>query len=237
MSLRIMAIGAHPDDVEILAAGTLARYRERGHAIAVCILTDGRLGAPSGDPDDVAATRREEAQAAAHLLGAELFWIGQPDGMLFDNPETRSATVEAVREFAPNILFAHDPSDYHPDHRAASAIAMSARQLATAPLFATDSRPLSTAPSVYYMDPLGLVGDAPELWVDISSTVDIKRQMLWCHKSQNEWLQNTDGIDYVTFVDRQGQIRGLQCGVSYAEGFRAARTYPIETGCNGLPAL
>ncbi|OZF42072.1 PIG-L family deacetylase [Rhodococcus sp. 14-2470-1a] len=185
MTLRIMAIGAHPDDIEILAAGTLARYRERGHAIAVCILTDGRLSAPSGDPDDVAATRREEAQAAAHLLGAELYWIGRPDGMLYDDPDTRAAVVDAVRAFSPNIVFAHDPNDYHPDHRAASTIAMSARQLATAPLFNTGTHPLKAAPSVFYMDPLGLVGDSPELWVDIPTTVDIKRQMLWCHKSQN----------------------------------------------------
>lgn len=237
MSLRIMAIGAHPDDIEILAAGTLARYQQRGHDIAVCILTDGRLGAASGKPDDVAAVRRDEAEAAARLLGAQLFWIGRPDGLLYDDPDTRTAVVDAMRAFQPNIVFAHDPDDYHPDHRAASAVAMSARQLATAPLFDTTHRPLVAPPSVYYMDPLGLVGDKPELWVDISTTVELKRQMLWCHKSQNEWLQSLDGNDYTAFVDRQGQMRGLQCGVAYAEGFRAARTFPVEVGCNGLPAL
>ena len=237
MSVRMMAIGAHPDDIEILAAGTLARYRQSGHEVALCILTDGRLGAPSGDPDDVADTRREEAQAAANLLGAELFWIGKPDGFLYDDIDTRSAAADAVRAFRPDVILAHDPNDYHPDHRAASSIAMSARQLATAPLFDSDHPSLAAAPAVFYMDPLGLIGDAPELWVDISETIELKRQMLWCHKSQNEWLQDIDGIDYLAFVDRQGQMRGLQCGVSYAEGFRAARTYPVQVAGSGLPAL
>ena len=226
--MRIMAVGAHPDDIEILAAGTLAKYQQRGHAVAMCIMTDGSLGADTGSPERTAQIRRSEAQKSAAVIGADLYWIGRPDGFLADDRDTRTSVAESLRDFAPDLILAHSPNDYHPDHRCAGLVTLACRQLATAPLFRTHSPTLEKTPQVVYMDNLALIGSAPEQWVDISETIEIKRQMLRCHQSQNEWMQRTEGLDYLDFLEKQASIRGLQCGVEHAEGFRRAHVFPAS---------
>ncbi|MEU8900206.1 PIG-L deacetylase family protein [Nocardia sp. NPDC048505] len=232
--MRVMAVGAHPDDIEILAAGTLARYRLGGHAVAMCVLTNGELGADSGDRAAVAELRRREAERSAEVIGARLYWIGEPDGFLFDTRETRMSLLTAVRDFAPEVLITHDPSDYHPDHRTASLLTLNVRQLAAAELIDTQAPVLPGAPPVLYMDPLALTGAAAEIWVDIGGTIDTKREMLRCHKSQNTWMRRMHDLDYIDYVDRQAALRGLQCGVAYAEGFRDARVFPLTANATAL---
>jgi LmbE family N-acetylglucosaminyl deacetylase len=222
-----MAIGAHPDDIEILAGGTLARYSLKGHAVSMCVLTDGRLGGDSGDREALARQRKEEAQTSSDIIGAAFYWIGEEDGFLFDTPDVRQRLIAVIRDFAPDLLIVHDPGDYHPDHRAAGTISLNARQLVTEPLLETGSPALGSAPQVLYMDRLALIGPEPEEWVDITDTIETKREMLACHRSQNEQLQRSHDTDYHDFVERQGALRGLQCGVAYAEGFRAARVFPV----------
>ncbi|MEV6275962.1 PIG-L deacetylase family protein [Nocardia sp. NPDC051832] len=232
--MRVMAIGAHPDDIEILAAGTLACYRLDGHAVAICVMTNGELGAESGDRAAVAELRRQEAQRSAEIIGATLYWLGEPDGFLFDTTPTRMALLAAVRDFAPDILLTHDPADYHPDHRTASLIALNVRQLASAELIETAEPVLNSAPPVLYMDPLALTGTAAETWVDISATIETKREMLRCHQSQNAWMRRMHELDYVDYVDKQAALRGLQCGVAFAEGFRDARVFPVTANTTAL---
>jgi LmbE family N-acetylglucosaminyl deacetylase len=224
--VKIMAVGAHPDDIEILAAGTLAKYGKQGHDVAMCVMTDGSLGSDTGALAEIAQVRRGEAEESASLIGAGLYWIGRPDGLLIDDRQTRSSVAESLRHFAPDLILAHAPDDYHPDHRAAGLITLACRQLATAPLFRTESPALAEPPQVVYMDNVALAGSPPEVWVDISSTIETKRQMLRCHRSQNEWLRDLKGSDYLDFLNKQAGIRGLQCGVEYAEGFRRAHVFP-----------
>lgn len=226
--MRIMAVGAHPDDIEILAAGTLAKYKKQGHDVAMCIMTDGSLGAETGTPEQIAELRRDEAQESAAIIGADLYWIGRPDGFLADDRRTRVSVAESLRDFAPDLILTHSPNDYHPDHRCAGLVTLACRQLATAPLFTTSSPHLDKTPQVVYMDNLALIGSAPEQWVDISETIETKRQMLRRHRSQNEWMQRSEGLDYLHFLEKQARLRGLQCGVEYAEGFRRAHVFPAS---------
>ena len=82
--MNILAIGAHPDDLDISCGGTLLRFRRTGENVVMCVVTDGRAH-PLGNPEEVSARRRQEAQASADLIGAELVWLGFPDGRLTDD--------------------------------------------------------------------------------------------------------------------------------------------------------
>src|SRR5437016_2600539 len=123
---RVLGVVAHPDDAELLCAGTLARAKRDGAAIAICVLCKGDKGQPSEKVANLAATRRKEMTASANLLGAQLFLEGNCDGTLMDSNPERLKLVEIYRQFKPTLVLAHAPEDYHPDHRAASVLAEAA---------------------------------------------------------------------------------------------------------------
>lgn len=224
--MNVLAVGAHPDDLEILAAGALARYATDGHHVAMCVMTNGELGSDTATREDIAVARRAEAEASARLLGAQLHWLDQPDGFLYDTPVVRRALVDVMRSTDPDLVLAHAPEDYHPDHRAASQITLNCRQLGPCGLLETSRAATSRIPAVLYMDTLTGTGFQPELWVDISDTIDTKRAMLRCHHSQNDWMRRLHAVDYIDYVDTQGALRGVQAGTRYAEAFRVPHVYP-----------
>src|SRR5437763_10025168 len=123
---RVLAVVAHPDDAELLCAGTLARARQDGGAIGVCVLCQGDKGQPATPIPDLAFVRRQEMAVAAQLLGAELLTGEFPDGELADETEQRQKLIAIYRQFRPTLVIAHAPCDYHADHRAASALAEAA---------------------------------------------------------------------------------------------------------------
>src|SRR5579859_6785673 len=100
--MNILAFGAHGDDLEEFCGGTLALYQRAGHHVIMCVVTDGR-GRPMGDPEEIAAIRRGEAQASADLIGAELVWLAVPDGGLTVNAETRHKFIEVIRDVVPDL--------------------------------------------------------------------------------------------------------------------------------------
>ena len=116
---RILAVVAHPDDAELLCAGTLARARKNGATVAVCVMCQGDKGQPATPIPNLPDVRREEARAAAKLLGAELLTGEFPDGELADTTEARRKMIAIYRQFSPTLVLAHALEDYHPDHRAA----------------------------------------------------------------------------------------------------------------------
>src|SRR4051812_13874929 len=123
---RVLAVVAHPDDAELLCAGTLARAKQDGAAIAICVMCRGDKGQPSQKIPNLVSVRRKEMMASAELLEAQLFPGEQPDGELADTADTRLNMVGLYRKFKPSLVLAHAAQDYHPDHRAASAIAEAA---------------------------------------------------------------------------------------------------------------
>src|ERR1043166_600150 len=112
---RVLAVMAHPDDAELLCAGTLARAKADGASIGIVVMCQGDKGAGSTAPPDLARVRQEEGAAAAEVLGAQLFWFGAADGELFDSYDTRKKLIEIFRGFRPTLAIAHAMEDYHPD--------------------------------------------------------------------------------------------------------------------------
>src|SRR5438094_1536913 len=103
-SERVLAVMAHPDDAELLCAGTLARAKADGAAIGLVIMCRGDKGVGSNQPQqDLARVRQEEAAAAAEVLGAQLFWFGAADGELFDSYDMRKKLIEIFRRFRPTL--------------------------------------------------------------------------------------------------------------------------------------
>ena len=123
---RLLTVIAHPDDAEILCAGTLARALNEGAEIGICVLCRDDKGQPNPPIDNLGDVRREEMAAAARLLGGQVLQGEYGDGELFDNQESRRRLIELFRQFRPTLVLAHSPHDYHPDHRAASAVAEAA---------------------------------------------------------------------------------------------------------------
>jgi LmbE family N-acetylglucosaminyl deacetylase len=223
---RVLAVGAHPDDLEILCSGTLAKYVQRGAATIMAIATDGSAGHMEIPPDELAQIRREEAKHAAELIGADLHWLGFSDELIFEDVDTRMHFVDLIRIAKPDIILTHDPDDYHPDHRVVSRLMFDASFLSGLPTIKSEYPAHPGVQPLYYFDTLGGANFTPTEYVDISETYETKRAMLECHASQLTWLKEHDNIDILDFVNVMARARGLQCGVRYAEAFRPELAWP-----------
>jgi LmbE family N-acetylglucosaminyl deacetylase len=222
---RVLAVVAHPDDAELLCAGTLARARADGAAVGVCVLCQGDKGQPTPPVEDLAAVRRREAGAAAALLGAELLFGEFPDGALCDGPEERRRLVELFRRFRPTLVLAHSPDDYHADHRAAAALAEAASWFCASPGQQTAAPPLPAPPALWWMDTVNQSGFLPEFFIDITGYVDLKRRMLACHESQLRRGSDSAFAPLQDLMLQQCRARGAQAGVAAAEAFRAHQAW------------
>ena len=218
-TLRILAIGAHPDDLEILCGGTLARFAELGHAVFMVHMMNGDKGHMSMDPKELAEIRSREAEAAAAVIGAESIDLGFPDGTLFSDLATRERIIDLIREVRADLILTHAPRDYMSDHTTTSEIVRDGSFYVTAPLFRTKHEALSRIPPMYFMDTVAGMQFLPSDYVDISTTFEKKCEMVRCHGSQIQWLREHDGTDVLEYVRITGRFRGLQCGVKYAEAF------------------
>ncbi len=232
---RILAVGAHPDDVEILCAGTLARCRARGDEIVICIATNGNMGSMTHSLEELARVRESEARESASRLDAELIWLGYPDEFLYPDHDTRMRFIEMVRQARPDLILTHAPNDYHQDHRTVSELVFVSSFIAAVPHVETPSARHAQISPLYYVDTLAGVDFLPTDYVDISGTLETKLDMLRCHRSQLEWLGDYNGIDIADFVTTVARFRGLQCGARYAEGFRRCDAWPRVTAERLLP--
>ncbi len=220
---RILAIGAHPDDVEVSCAGTLARFVHAGCSVRIAVVCRGDRGG-TASPTELAARRREEAERSASILGVEVSFLDIGDSEVRDTPEIRAAFLRLLRDARPDLLISHAPDDYHDDHVQVSQLAAKCAWYAASPGHRTDSLPLDRPPALAYMDNLAGLGPDPSHLVDISRTIDLKRSMLACHVSQS---QRQDGrfSELEELAETLARLRGFQCGVRYAEGFRVANLW------------
>lgn len=217
---RVLAIVAHPDDAELLCAGTLARAKADGAEAGICVLCQGNGGQPAQPIDDLAGVRRAEMQAASRVLGSELFCEMTPDSRLADDEDARSRLVDVLRRFHPTLLLAHSANDYHADHRAASQLAEACSWLCASRGYESAHDPLPSAPALWWMDTVGMQGFEPGIFIDISTYVDLKEQMLACHRSQLQRAADTDFAPLQELMQHQMTTRGRQAGVATAEAFR-----------------
>ncbi|MGE0756791.1 MAG: PIG-L deacetylase family protein [Pirellulaceae bacterium] len=217
---RVLAVVAHPDDAELLCAGTLARARRDGAAIGICVLCQGEKGQPASRIEQLGEVRRQEMAAAAELLGAELHWGGFPDGELYDGPDGRAALLIVYRIFRPTLILAHSVEDYHPDHRAAGVLAEAASWFAASPGHRPFEPPLPIQPALWWLDVVNLAGPAPHFFIDVEEFVNLKHRMLRCHASQLRRSVDTAFQPLEELMERQYRMRGAQSGVRAAEAFR-----------------
>ena len=233
--MSILAIGAHPDDLEILCAGTLARYAHAGHRVTMAHLLNGDKGYYRMDSRELAGVRKREANLAGAVIGAQVIGGDLPDGELFSTIETRRRVMDIVRSARPDVIITHSPNDYCSDHAVTSQITCEASFYAAAPLFHTAEPAHATVPPVYFMDTVVGISFHPTEYVDITATLEVKRQMLRCHESQLRWLKEHDHTDVLELVETNARFRGLQCGVRYAEGFRLYEAWGRYTTTRLLP--
>ena len=222
---RVLAVVAHPDDAELLCAGTLARAADEGASVGVVILCRGDRGQTNPPLEDLAAIRKREATKAAELVGAELLFGEIPDGTLADVPEQRQMVVELLRRFRPTLVIAHAPNDYHADHRAASRLAETASWFAASHGHQTEAGVLERVPGLWFMDTVGMSGFDAGFYVDITSYVEVKRRMLRFHESQLARGADQSFSALEAMMLQQCSVRGEQAGVSAAEAFRWAGTW------------
>ncbi|MHB1557713.1 MAG: PIG-L deacetylase family protein [Isosphaeraceae bacterium] len=236
---RILALHAHPDDVEFQCAGTLIRLRRLGCALTIATMTPGDCGSAEHDPDAIAAIRRAEAAASAALIDAEYLCLEFRDLAIFNDDESRRRVTEVLRRTRPDVILTAPPSDYIADHEMTSLLVRDACFAAPCPNYATrqwePAAPLARIPHLYFVDPLGghdREGNRAhaDLLVDVSELFDTKRRMLACHVSQRDWLLRQHGIDeYLEIQARWGAARGKALGVAQAEAFRQYRGHPYPS--------
>jgi N-acetylglucosamine malate deacetylase 1 len=224
--VRVLAVSAHPDDLEILCGGTLARFVREGHTVTMCHVSAGDRGSFVHTSEEIAAIRLAEARQAAALIGAEHATLGLSDGEVnAADPAQRLLVIDLIRSTAPDLAITHSPNDYTTDHNETSKLVLDATHIATLPLLKSEHPAHDVVPAVYYMDTLAGVGFSPTEYVDISDDVETKLGALRCHRSQLDWLRDHDGVDVVEQARVVSAFRGFQAGVQYAEGFSACQTW------------
>ncbi|MBN1349511.1 PIG-L family deacetylase [candidate division KSB1 bacterium] len=219
--MNILAVGAHPDDLEILCGGTLIRYHIEGHSITMGSVCNGNKGHRTLPGDKLAKIRLAEAQNSARIIHAQHFCLNIPDCEVYVNREAMEKVLNLIRQAKPDIIITHSPNDYMPDHRVVSELVFQASFHATLPLYNAEQPPHDKITPVLYMDTLAGVDFNPTMYVDITDVFEQKLAMLRCHKSQRDWLDDHDAIDMDEFMTAVARFRGLQCSKKYAEGFRS----------------
>jgi len=212
--LKIVVVGAHPDDPESGCGGTIALYTSLGHEVAILYLTRGEAGIEGKTHQEAAAIRTAESEKACAILKARPVFAGQIDGDTEVNG-TRYASFRKILEAEhPDIVLTHWPIDSHRDHRAASLLAYDA-WLEGGKKFAL----------YYYEVDQGEQSQIfrPTHYVDITQTESRKRAACFAHASQQP------ETTFYPLHDMMNKFRGMECGVKYAEGFvRHCQNPPAE---------
>ena len=235
--MNVLAVGANPDDVELLCSGTLARYVQCGDTVSICFITNGDKGSTTIAPKEMAAIRQKEAECSAKILGVALYPMGLSDGQIVPSVALRERIEEVIRETNADVILTHAPSDYMSDHSGASQLVVDASFWAGASpkVDSSGKTPYGKQPTVYFMDTVCGLKFEPEEYVDISDVMDTKIEMLSQHKSQITFMKQRDGFDFLDFMITGAKYRGYQCGVRYAEGFIQHRRYPTVPTKRQLP--
>jgi N-acetylglucosamine malate deacetylase 1 len=194
--LRLLIIGAHPDDADYHAGGLAALYRAAGHVVKLISLTDGGAGHQILRGAALTKRRKAEAAAAGAVIGATYDVYDNPDGALLPTLEIRTQVIRLLRSFQPDLVLTHRPNDYHPDHRYTSQLVQDAAYLVTVPAVVPDAPHLPRDPVIAYLPdhfrkPYPF---QPSVVVDVGGVFDQIVDMLHCHQSQfYEWLPYNQG--------------------------------------------
>lgn len=199
--MNILAIGAHPDDIEIGCGGTLTKYAASGHKVHLLVLSDGSFG---GEAD----VRRQEQLKAMNIMGAKnVFWGGLMDTEIVNNRELILKMDDIIHKVRPDVVFLNYNQDIHQDHRSASLAGISATRYVKEVLY-------YEVPTTHHFE--------PDVFVDIQDVLDKKLRLLGAHASQVKKTR----VKNQTIIESArscANFRGFQGRVKYAEGFMALR--------------
>ena len=201
--MNILAIGAHPDDIEYGCAGTLIKYVERGHRIFLLVLTKGEEG---GEGE----VRQREQDAAAEVIGAQqVFWGDYHDTQLPLNKELIDKIEEVIATVQPDLILVNHGDDTHQDHRILTRATLSATRYVRNVLF-------FEVPTTQNFN--------PQIFVDISDTLERKFQVLEAHASQ-AMKTNIEDMYILELARANATFRGIQGRAKFAEAFAPLRLF------------
>jgi len=219
---------AHPDDLEFRAAGTLLLLRQAGWDLHYCNLASGNLGSTTQAPVETARTRAAEARAAAELLGAMWHPPLADDLSIHYTDDNLRRICSLIRRVQPTAIFTHPPQDYMEDHMITCRLVVTAAFARGIPNYVSDppAAPSLAPVTIYHSAPHGLCGPlrepwAPEFWVDVTPVHVRKLAALACHRSQQDWLDASQGLNgYLAAAEADSRESGRRSGAfRWAEGF------------------
>lgn len=237
MKLDILAFGAHPDDVELSASGTVLKHVAAGKKVGIIDLTQGELGTRG-----TIETRKEEAEASSEILGISVRHnLKMADGFFQNSEENKRLIIEQIRKYKPDIVLANAVSDRHPDHGRASKLVSEAAFLSGLVKVNTSvdgvlqeaHRPQAVYHYIqdYFME--------PDIVVDVTEFYEEKMKSIMAFKTQfydpnsDEPETPISGKEFLDFIESRMRQFGRPIGAKYAEGFTVER----YTGVNLLTDL
>jgi LmbE family N-acetylglucosaminyl deacetylase len=199
--MNVLAIGAHPDDIEFGCGGTLALYAQKGHDVVLFVASDGgRGGTPS--------VRVGEQRDAAVALGArEVIWGGFPDTEVPLSRELIAAVESAIQRVHPTMIFVNSPDDTHQDHRTLAQATVSATRY---------------IPNFLFYEVPSTQNFAPNCYTNVDKVLDLKLAALEAHRSQVS-KTNIEDLSILELAVSCANFRGIQARVKYAEAFQSVR--------------
>lgn len=218
--MKVLAIGCHPDDLEINCGGTLAKCAQRGDTVVMASLANGSAGHKIYTKEQIVAIRLREASESANIINASYYSLGLDDMFVRrDYDDGVRKVSDLIRQVNPDFIITHGEHEYMVDHSITSKIVFDATMAATVGHYPSSFPPITRYTPIFYMENTSLINSFPEIFVDISDTIDVKLEMYRKHKSQIEWLKVHDNFDMCESIRCFARTRGLQCDTGYVEGF------------------
>lgn len=211
--LKILVIGAHPDDPETIAGGAMALFSKSGHEVVSVYLTHGEAGIPGKNYEEAARIRTDEALKACNILGVRAEFLTQIDGSCEITQKRYAEMIDFVNREKPDVVFTHWPIDTHRDHRICSNLVYDAWLR------------LNKKFSLYYCEAMtGTQSQtfSPTDYLDISSVIDLKHKACFIHQSQK--MEE----EYAQYHGRMEVFRGMENNCDYAEAFVKQAMSPKE---------
>ena len=223
--MRVLAIGAHPDDLEFMCAGTLLKCRDRGDEIFVALTTSGNTGSnviPTKE-ENAAVREGEQLECCKHYHAQTMFLRFDDEGLL-DTPETRKAVLNAIRWADPDLIICNPPWDNSPDHGMTGKLVTEVLLSVNGELHDSDYPPITGHPSVFFFNKDCYMDCVPDIYVDITEQMPEKRELCLMHKSQYSWIADVSGSAdfFAELCEMESRYGGMKDGrCEFAEGFMA----------------